>query len=239
MRHGHGRESLLLSKARWTAVDGRKIRYIEDGQRGGPDLLMLATARTGLTAFEPVWPAIAERCRTVAIDLADFGTSRERQDLCAPRAMASFLIKAIDALRLRHPHLAAGGVLVASALFTALDHPGAVESLILSDGLFPAERRPTKDAQADAFENGQSEAWSELVPRLPQVTAPVLVLTTPQDPWTSALAGLLSGRLQRRRLASLTGGLFEGADAAPVCATLINEWVGGGYRSVTLHDRPL
>jgi hypothetical protein len=237
MRNGRGRESILLSKARWTAVDGLKIRYIEDGQRSGPDLLMLAPARTGLVAFEPVWPVIAETRRIVAIDPPGFGASGDREDLCAPRAMASFLIKAIDAFHLRHPHLAAADVLMASALFTALDHPGAVESLILSDGVLPPERRPTNDAQADAFEKGQTEAWSELVARLPQITTPILVLTRLQDPSTSDLAGLLRTRSQRCRLATVTGDLFEGADAAPVCGNLINAWIGGGYRSVALSSR--
>jgi pimeloyl-ACP methyl ester carboxylesterase len=195
---------------------------------------MLAPARAGLTAFEPVWAAIAETRRIVAIDPPGFGASGGRQDLCVPRAMASFLIKAIDAFRLRHPHLAAADVLMASALFTALDHPGAVESLILSDGVLSPERRPTKDARADAFGKGQTEAWSELAAGLPQITTPVLLLTALQDPSTSAVAGLLSARLQRCRLATLTGDLFEGADAASVCGNLINAWTGGGYRSVAL-----
>jgi hypothetical protein len=234
MRNGRGRESILLSKARWTAVDGLKIRYVEDGQRSGPDLLMLAPARTGLTAFEPIWSAIAETRRIVAIDPPGFGASGDREDLRVPRAMASFLIKAIDAFRLRHPHLAAADVLMASALFTALDHPGAVESLILSDGVLPLERRPTRNAQADASDKGQTEAWSELVTQLPQITTPVLVLTRLQDASTSALRGLLSTRLQRCRLATLTVDLIEGADAAPACGNLINAWIGGGYRSVPL-----
>jgi hypothetical protein len=148
--------------------------------------------------------------------------------------MASFLIKAIDAFRLRHPHLAAADILMTSALFTALDHPGAVESLILSDGILPTERRPTKAARADPFEKGQMEAWSELVARLPQITTPVLVLTTLQYPSTSALAGSLSVRLRRCRLATLAGDLYEGADAARICENLINAWIGGGYRSVAL-----
>lgn len=234
MKEGRARESILLSKARWTAVDGFKIRYIEDGQRSGPDLLMLAPARTGLTAFESVWTTIAETHRIVAIDPPSFEASGNSEDLCAPRAMASFLIKAIDVFHLRHPHLAAADVLMVSALFTALDHPGAVESLILSDGVLSAERRPTKDAQADAVEKGQTEAPSELVAKLHQITTPVLVLTTLQEPSTLALAGLLSARLRRCRLATLTGDLFEGTNAAPVCGNLINTWIGGEYRSVAL-----
>jgi hypothetical protein len=226
IRQGQG----SAPEAKWTAVDGRRIRYREDGRRSGPDTLLLAPP-SGLEAYESAWPSIVETGRVVAVDLPGFGASERCQDLSTPRLMAGFVTKAIEAFRLRHPHLAAADILTASALFTALDYPGVVESLILSEGLISAERRSTREVEAPAFEQEQIVAWSEITTKLHQITTPALIVAGPGRGSAPITINLLCERLPRCRIALVDGGLFTDGEDVLACAKIFGAWIGGGYRS--------
>jgi hypothetical protein len=91
-----------LSMRSGLAVDGRRVRYIEDGPRNGPDALLLAAAK--LETLADTWPAMIEASRVVAIEFPGRGPSSEGTGLLQPFEMAPFVLRIIDRFRLRHPH---------------------------------------------------------------------------------------------------------------------------------------
>ena len=126
----------LADSARWTAVDGLRIRYVEDDKRSGPDILLLAPWPETLSAFDQTWQAFSTVGRAIAVDLPGIGLAEHRADLLTPKAMAGFLAKLIERFRLNHPHLVAPGMWWTCAIELALMERGALESLIIGQDVF-------------------------------------------------------------------------------------------------------
>lgn len=126
----------LADSARWTAVDGLRIRYVEDDKRSGPDIVLLAPWPETLSAFDQTWQAFSTAGRAIAVDLPGIGLSEHRADLLTPKAMAGFLAKLIERFRLSHPHLVAPGIWWTCAIELALKERGALESLIIGQDVF-------------------------------------------------------------------------------------------------------
>jgi pimeloyl-ACP methyl ester carboxylesterase len=234
MATGRGETAPLLGNARWTAIDGMKIRYIEDGRRSGPDTLMLAPSPSGLELFATIWPGVVESARVVAVEFPALDAWEQRPRVATPRGMAAFVIKVIEAFRLRHPHLAAADELMATALFTALDHPGALESLILSKGVVSGKWRDRRDGDWTAFEAAEASAWPELEGYLGRVQIPTLIISDRRQNLGPHLAEQLSAKLPKCNLIATTDDASNGREAPPLFARLIDDWVSGGYRSVPL-----
>lgn len=194
---------MATSEAKWTAIDGSRIRYIEAGLRNGPDVLLIPM-QPGLASQEAVWSTILTVGRAVAVDLPANADGSSTQDVTA-----SFITKAIDVLRLRHPHLAASNDVRLAALSAALCLPSAIESLIIC-----------VDDEA-----GHPKAWAELVALLPRIMLPILIISTDQPG-----AGLgLGVSLPRCRVQVL-----DGASPWSHCAHIVCAWITGGYRSLPL-----
>ena len=85
-------------------------------------------------AFAPIWTALAQRCRVVAVDLPGFGGSERRDDLLSPRAMGDFLLELIAQSELDGPHLVAPDIGTSAALFAAASQPRLLSSLVVGSG---------------------------------------------------------------------------------------------------------
>lgn len=129
----HPRGTVAM-RAGFRTVDGVRIRYAESG--GPPEQTVLLTSPwpESMYAFAPIWPALAERFRLVAVDLPGFGGSEGRAELFSPRAMGTFLVGLIEDWALGRPHLIAPDVGTAAALFATLQSPGSVTSVVVGSG---------------------------------------------------------------------------------------------------------
>ena len=132
----------LHDLAQWTAVDGLRIRYVEDAHRSGPDILLLNPWPEGLAGYQACWPRFSAAGRAIAVDLPGFGVSDASEALRSPHAMAGFVLQLIERFRLRHPHLVAPGLWWTCAAEVAVIAPGTVESLIVGQDLFAAQAAP-------------------------------------------------------------------------------------------------
>ena len=227
-------EPNLPESARWTAVDGLRIRYAEVGRRSGPDTLLLLSSPGDLDAFAPLWAAAAGAGRIVAVDLPGLGVSEGRPILLSPLAMAAFVVKAIDAFRLRHPHLGAPCELLATALFACLLHPGALESLVLFEKPTTGGSPPGGDEEL-AFGRADAEAWSGFGAQLSLIATPILVVTA-KRPESLAQLELLRAGLPRCSLEIVGGGASAPDDRNATGPAAIAAWIGGRYRTVPLRQ---
>jgi pimeloyl-ACP methyl ester carboxylesterase len=146
-------------------VDGVTVRYAEsDGHR---DRLILLTNPwlESLYAFLPIWQALSEHSRLIAIDLSGFGQSERRDDLLSPQAMGEFLIQLVDEWGLDTPHIVAPDVGTAVALFAAALHPGKLRSLVVGNGgvAYPLQVGGTLK---DIIEAPDLEAFRAIDPRV-------------------------------------------------------------------------
>jgi len=102
--------------------------------RGVRTIVLTSPWPESVYAFAPIWPALAQRFRLLAVDLPGFGGSERRNDLMSPRAMGAFLVRLIDECHLGAPHLVAPDLGTSAALFAALASPGSVSSVIVGSG---------------------------------------------------------------------------------------------------------
>ena len=119
---------------RFGTVDGVRIRYAESKGAHERSVLLTSPWPESVYAFDPIWPALTEHARLVAIDLPGFGQSERRADLLSPRAMGEFLARVIDHMDMRRPHIVAPDVGTSAALFAAAGHPGQVANVIVGTG---------------------------------------------------------------------------------------------------------
>jgi pimeloyl-ACP methyl ester carboxylesterase len=119
---------------RFRTVGGLRIRSAESDGPSGRTVLLTSPWPESLYAFAPIWDALAEHARLVAIDLPGFGASEAREDLFSPRAMGEFLADFIAETDLGTPHIVAPDVGTSAALFAAAAHPDRIASVIVGTG---------------------------------------------------------------------------------------------------------
>ena len=121
-------------RARFTTMDGTRIRYAESN--GSAERLILLTSPwpESVYAFAPIWPLLAPRFRLFAVDLPGFGGSQRRDDLLSPEAMGEFLARLIEERGLGRPHVVAPDVGTAAVLFAAASRPDLVASVVVGSG---------------------------------------------------------------------------------------------------------
>jgi pimeloyl-ACP methyl ester carboxylesterase len=115
-------------------IDGLKIRYAESPQPCDAQVLLLNPWPESLYCFEPMWEQLAEHAHLVAIDLPGFGHSEAREDLFASRAIAEFVLKAVDAFELENPHTVGPDIGTSTLLFAAASQPGRLRSIVIGGG---------------------------------------------------------------------------------------------------------
>jgi pimeloyl-ACP methyl ester carboxylesterase len=226
----HGRAALI--NAKWTAIDGRRVRYIEDGPRNGPDTLLLAAVK--LETLAEIWPAMIEASRVVAIEFPGRGPSSDRTGLLQPFEMAPFVLRTIDRFRLRHPHLIVDEILAATAFITMLEHPDAVESVVVSGALaaHDTELRTSMSAQ-----DRRPARWVAVAENLAQITKPTLVIVDEHSAWWTDAIKVLSATLPKCRLVAFGGHRVEYGNDRLLYAALVRVWVNGSYRCVEAEYR--
>src|SRR5215831_13429977 len=121
---------------RFRTIDGLQIRCAESAASDSekPTVLLTSPWPESLYAFAPMWAALAEHARLVAVDLPGFGASERREDLLSPRAMGGFLAQLIVEADLGRPHIVAPDEGTSAALFAAAAHAEQITSVIVGTG---------------------------------------------------------------------------------------------------------
>ncbi len=122
---------VVRTNDKFLSVDGRKIRYLEEGS--GVPALLLHGASLGSSAdvFRRNLKAIgAAGVRAIAFDLPGFGKSDPADDLSA-KARKAVILKFMDALKLDRAALIAHSASGNPAVAIALENPDRVSHLII------------------------------------------------------------------------------------------------------------
>lgn len=132
-------------------VFGGEVFVMEAGEPSAPAVVLVhGLGESGCRDFYPVLPALAARCRVVALDLPGFGRSTHANQLYSPERYAQFLHELLGArLRARFSlvgHSMGGAI----ALYYAARFPAAVERLMLIDAAGMLHRNAFVDFAADA-----------------------------------------------------------------------------------------
>jgi pimeloyl-ACP methyl ester carboxylesterase len=125
--------SEIAAKPTFRTIDGVSIRFVESDRRDA-DALLLSPWPESVFCYEPVWSRLAETTHLVAIDLPGFGRSERKDTLMSPRAMGDFILRAVDAFGLEHPHIVGPDVGTSASLFAAAAQPGRFLSLVIGTG---------------------------------------------------------------------------------------------------------
>lgn len=125
---------------RFRVIDGLTVRFAEGGA-DGRHALLLSPWPESILAFRPVWGRLAEHAHLVALDLPGFGHSQRDNALLSPTEMAGFIVRAVRAFGLDHPHVVGPDIGTPSALFAAALYPGQLRSLVVGGGgaVFPLQ----------------------------------------------------------------------------------------------------
>jgi pimeloyl-ACP methyl ester carboxylesterase len=124
----------MTMKTAIKTVDGLKIRFAEGGQPHAEAVVLTNPWPESLYAFRKIWDRLIDRFHVVAIDLPGFGGSERRLDLLSPRAMASFLVTAVQEWNLGPTHFISPDVGTSAALFVAANRPDLTRSLVVGNG---------------------------------------------------------------------------------------------------------
>jgi pimeloyl-ACP methyl ester carboxylesterase len=115
-------------------VDGLNIRYAEGGQAHAETVVLTNPWPESVFAFRKIWDRLIDGFHVVAIDLPGFGGSERRLNLLSPRAMANFLVNAVQEWNLGPVHFIRPDVGTSAALFVAANRPDLVRSLVVGSG---------------------------------------------------------------------------------------------------------
>ncbi|HXP03240.1 MAG TPA: acetoin dehydrogenase dihydrolipoyllysine-residue acetyltransferase subunit [Stellaceae bacterium] len=141
---------------RETEAGGKRLRYLDIGSGDGPPIVFVHGFGGDLNAWMFNQPALAERHRTIALDLSGHGGSTKIMDFVLDAAgFAADIDHVLAALRVDRVHLVGHSMGGAIAVAFARSHPDRVASLTLIaptglgpeingefiDGFVKAERR--------------------------------------------------------------------------------------------------
>jgi pimeloyl-ACP methyl ester carboxylesterase len=124
----------MTMKTAVRTVDGLNIRYAEGGQTHAETVVLTNPWPESVFAFRKIWDRLIDSFHVIAIDLPGFGGSERRLDLLSPRAMANFLVNAVQDWNLEPVHFISPDVGTSAALFVAANRPDLVRSLIVGSG---------------------------------------------------------------------------------------------------------
>jgi len=154
-------DTITRHQDKFAAVDGLRIRYIEDGR--GPAALLIHGASLGSSA--DVWrrnlaPLASYGLRVIAYDQPGFGLSDDPPEW-GLGFRTSFILRLMDALGLDSAALVGHSQSGAMAVDLALSHPDRVRSVVVlgTGSLLPTfpEQAAKKDGPAEGEEGGDSE----------------------------------------------------------------------------------
>ncbi len=113
------------------AADGALLSFAECGPRGGIPLVLVHGWLADATVWEPLVEALGERHRTIAVDLRGFGASNGAQGAFSIESFSNDLADLIAAIDLDPVVVVGHSMGAAVAQRFAIDHPEAVEGLVL------------------------------------------------------------------------------------------------------------
>jgi pyruvate dehydrogenase E2 component (dihydrolipoamide acetyltransferase) len=117
---------------RETEAGGKRLRYLDIGSGDGPPIVFVHGFGGDLNAWMFNQPALAERHRTIALDLSGHGGSTKTMDFALDAAgFAGDIDHVLAALRVDRVHLVGHSMGGAVAVSFARSHPDRVASLTL------------------------------------------------------------------------------------------------------------
>jgi pimeloyl-ACP methyl ester carboxylesterase len=166
-----------VSQSKFTEVQGIKLRYLEWGQPGNPDILLVH----GWTSFAPSWNAVAEyfqdHYHVIAPDLRGHGESDKPQTGYRLRDFAEDIRALIQNLKLKKPayvgHSWGGNI----GTILASDSPDLISRALFEDpvywrmmhafmtalpGALARRNRPEAEIRAEAKQKGMSQANEDM-----------------------------------------------------------------------------
>jgi len=134
--------------AKYAAVDGARIRYLDKGQ--GPPVVLLHGFASSLETWDLLVPDLERTHRVIALDLKGFGWSDRPEGDYSPAAEARLVIKLLDQLGVKRAAFVAHSWGSSVALALALAAPERVTRIALYDAWVYEEQIPTTFIMARA-----------------------------------------------------------------------------------------
>jgi len=115
------------------SVDGAEVAYAQQGRLALPPLVMLHGWAASHKFWKYCFSAFSPRWRVIAPDLVGFGISEKPKRDYTLDGLASWLGKFLDAMKLDRVTLVAHSIGGTIALLYALQNPGRIEKLVVSN----------------------------------------------------------------------------------------------------------
>ncbi len=134
--------------AKYAAVDGAHVRYLDKGQ--GPPVVLLHGFASSLETWDLVVPELARTHRVIAVDLKGFGWSDRPEGDYSPAAEARLVIKLLDQLGVKRAAFVGHSWGSSVTLALALAAPERVSRIALYDAWVYEAQLPTTFLMARA-----------------------------------------------------------------------------------------
>lgn len=115
----------------YASVGGYKIRYVEKG-RGHP-LILIHGLGASLDWWQPNIDALSQKQRVIALDFLGFGLSSKPEIEFSVDLASDFMLSFLDAFQIQKASLIGNSMGGLIALYTAMNAPERVDSLVLVD----------------------------------------------------------------------------------------------------------
>lgn len=122
-----------LQQERYARLDGRQVCYVDEG--AGPVLLLVHGLGGSICNWTPTIEHFSKTRRVVALDLPGFGKSEGRGLDCTADCFLDAVLGLMDHLGITRAVVAGNSLGGLLSIKMALEHPDAVESLVLVDSV--------------------------------------------------------------------------------------------------------
>jgi pimeloyl-ACP methyl ester carboxylesterase len=139
--------------AKFAAVDGARVRYVDKGQ--GPAVVLIHGFASSLETWEGVVPLLVKTHRVIALDLKGFGWTDRPEGDYSPAAQARLVLKLLDQLGVKRAAFVAHSWGSSVTLALALAAPERVSRIALYDAWVYEEQLPTTFLMARADGMGE------------------------------------------------------------------------------------
>ncbi len=127
--------------AKYAAVDGARVRYVDKGQ--GPPVVLLHGFASSLETWDLLVPELSRTHRVIALDLKGFGWSDRPEGDYSPAAEARLVVKLLDQLGVKRAAFVGHSWGSSVTLALALAAPERVARIALYDAWIYEEQIPT------------------------------------------------------------------------------------------------
>jgi pimeloyl-ACP methyl ester carboxylesterase len=128
--------------ATYADIDGVHVRYVDEGAKDAPPVVLVHGFASSLETWEAVIPALTKKHRVLALDLKGFGWTARPDGDYSPAAQAKLVFGLMDQRGVKRAALVGHSWGSSVVLAMAIEHPERADKIALYDAWVYEEQLP-------------------------------------------------------------------------------------------------